>query len=100
MASAALPPAQFFAGLDWAAEVHAVCVMDAAGKIADRFAIAHSADGIATLIRRPSRLAGPADVQVQHQLRVAAPYADETRALRTVSRTRTDLVEIRVAATN
>ena len=155
--SVALPPAQFFAGLDWAAEVHAVCVTDQAGTVVDRFTIAHTADGIAMLIRRLARLADPADVQVgierpngrlvdllleaghpvvpvspnaiktwrdgevlsgaksdagdaaviaeyvrlrQHRLRVAVPYSDDTRALRTVVRTRTDLVEMRVAATN
>ena len=155
--SAGLPPAQFFAGLDWAAEVHAVCVMDHAGTIVDRFTIAHTADGIAMLVRRLGKLAEPGDVQVgierpngrlvdlllqaghpvvpvspnaikawrdgevlsgaksdaadaaviaeylrlrQHRLRVATPYSDDTRALRTVSRTRTDLVDMRVAATN
>ncbi|WP_155352738.1 IS110 family transposase, partial [Acrocarpospora macrocephala] len=144
-------------GLDWATEVHAVCVMDATGTIADRFTIAHTADGIAMLIRRLAKLADAADVQIaierpngrlvdllleaghpvvpvspnaikawrdgevpsgaksdagdaaviadylrlrQHRLRVALPYSDQTRALRTVVRTRTDLVEARVAATN
>jgi transposase len=155
--SLVLPPAQFFAGLDWAAEVHAVCVMDSTGRIVDRFTVRHSADGIAVLIRRLAKLAEPADVQVgierpngrlvdllleaghpvvpvspnaikawrdgevlsgaksdagdaaviaeylrlrQHRLRVAVPYSDDTRALRTVVRTRTDLVDMRVAATN
>jgi transposase len=155
--STALPPAQFFAGLDWAAEIHAVCVMDPTGKIVDRFPIAHTAEGIAMLIRRLAKLADPSDVQVgierpngrlvdllleaghpvvpvspnaikawrdgeilsgaksdagdaaviaeylrlrQHRLRVAVPYTDQTRAVRTVVRTRTDLVEARVAATN
>jgi transposase len=155
--SAALPPAQFFVGLDWAAEVHAVCVTDHAGKIIDRFTIEHSADGIAMLTRRLAKLAEAADVQIgierpsgrlvdllleaghpvvpvspnaikawrdgevlsgaksdagdaaviaeylrlrQHRLRVATPYSDDTRALRTVVRTRTDLVDMRVAATN
>ena len=50
--SLALPPAQFFVGLDWAGKIHAVCVMDQAGKIVDQFTIAHTADGIAMLIRR------------------------------------------------
>ena len=157
LSSLALPPAQFFAGLDWAAEVHAVCVMDATGKIVDRFTVQHSADGIGMLIRRLAKLSDPVDVQVgierpngrlvdllleaghpvvpvspnaikawrdgevlsgaksdagdaaviaeylrlrQHKLRVAVPYSDDTRALRTVVRTRTDLVEMRVAATN
>ena len=36
----------------------------------------------------------------QHRLRVAVPYCDDTHALRTVVRTRTDLVDMRVAATN
>ena len=36
----------------------------------------------------------------QHKLKAAAPYSDQTRALRTVVRTRDDLVEMRVAATN
>jgi transposase len=155
--SLAPPPAQFFAGLDWAAQIHAVCVMDHTGQIADRFTIAHTADGIAMLIRRLAELADAADVQIgierpngrlvdlllqaghpvvpvspnaikawrdgevlsgaksdagdaaviaeylrlrQHRLRVAVPYSDDTRALRTVVRTRTDLVDMRVAATN
>ena len=33
MSSFALPDALFFTGIDWAAETHAVCVMDAGGKI-------------------------------------------------------------------
>jgi Transposase len=51
----ALPEARFFTGIDWAAETHAVCVLDAAGKIAAEFAIEHSADGIAVLLRRLAR---------------------------------------------
>jgi transposase len=35
-----------------------------------------------------------------HRLKAAAPYSDETLALRTAVRTRGDLVEMRVAATN
>ncbi|WP_055477448.1 IS110 family transposase [Sphaerimonospora mesophila] len=152
-----LSPAQFYVGLDWAAEVHAVCVMDATGEIAAQFTINHSADGIALLLRRLAKHADPADMPIgierpngrlvdllleaghpvvpvspnaiktwregevmsgaksdagdaaviaeylrlrQHRLRVAVPYSDDTRALRTVVRTRTDLVDMRVAATN
>jgi transposase len=155
--SLALPDALFFTGIDWAAETHAVCVMDAAGKISAGFVIEHSADGIATLIRRLARYgeaagmpvaierpdgrlvdllleaghpvvpvkpnaikawrdgevlsgaksdAGDAAVIADYlrlrarKLRVAAPYSDETLALRTVVRARGDLVEMRVAATN
>jgi transposase len=36
----------------------------------------------------------------QHKLRIAAPYCDETTALRTVTRTRGDLVDTRVATAN
>jgi transposase len=36
----------------------------------------------------------------QHRLRTAAPYSDQTLALRTVVRSRGDLVEMRVAAIN
>ena len=152
-----LPDALFFTGIDWAAETHAVCVMDAAGKIVTEFTIEHSADGIATLIRRLARYGDPGDMPVAierpdgrlvdllleaghpvvpvkpnaikawrdgevlsgaksdagdaaviaeylrlraHRLTVAAPYSDETRALRAVVRARGNLVEMRVAATN
>src|SRR5215469_426426 len=152
-----LPEARVFVGIDWAAEVHAVCVMDASGKIAAQFPVAHSADGIAGLTRRLARFGDPADVPVAierpngrlvdllleaghpvvpvkpnaiktwrdgevlsgaksdagdaaviaeylrlryHKLAPAAPYSGETRALRTVVRTRDDLVEMRVSATN
>ena len=60
--SLALPDALFFTGIDWAAETHAVCVMDAAGKTVTEFTIEHSADGIATLIRRLSRYGDPGDM--------------------------------------
>jgi transposase len=152
-----LSEATFYAGIDWAAEAHAVCVMDAAGKIAARFTIAHTADGIATLIRRLAGYGDPASVQVaierpngrladllleaghpvvpvkpnaiktwregevlsgaksdagdaaviaeylrlrQHKLTVAVPCSGETNALRTVTRTRGDLVQTRVATAN
>jgi transposase len=58
----ALPDALFFTGIDWAAETHAVCVTDAAGKIVARFTIEHSADGIATLIRRLARYGDPGEM--------------------------------------
>ena len=155
--SLALPDALFFTGIDWAAQTHAVCVMDAGGKIVAEFMIEHSADGIALLVRRLARHgeagvlpvaierpngrlvdllleaghpvvpvspnaiktwregevlsgaksdAGDAAVIAeylrlrQHRLKTAAPYCDETNALRTVVRSRGDLVEMRVAATN
>jgi len=36
-----LPDAQVFTGIDWAAETHAVCVMNAAGAIVAQFTIGH-----------------------------------------------------------
>jgi len=155
--SLALPEALFFTGIDWAAATHAVCVMDAAGKITAEFTIAHSADGITQLIRRLARYGTPAAIPVAierpngrlagllleaghpvvpvspnaiktwregevlsgaksdagdaaviaeylrlrcHRLQVAVPYSGETQALRTVVRTRSVLVDMRVAATN
>jgi len=155
--SLALPEALVFTGIDWASAEHAVCVLDAAGKIATQFTIEHSAEGIASLVRRLARYGDPADLPVAierpsgrlvdllleaghpvvpvspnaiktwregevlsgaksdagdaaviaeylrlryHRLAPAAPYCDETRALRTAVRTRDDLVEMRVAATN
>src|ERR1700730_13543271 len=62
--SFALPDALFFTGIDWAAEAHAVCVMDAGGKIVAEFTIEHSADGIAVLIRRLARYGDPGDMPV------------------------------------
>jgi transposase len=155
--SLALPEARLFTGIDWAAAEHAVCVLDAAGKITAQFTIKHSAEGIASLVRRLARYGGPADLPVAierpsgrlvdllleaghpvvpvspnaiktwregevlsgaksdtgdaaviagylrlryHRLQAAVPYRDETKALRTVVRTRDDLVETRVATTN
>jgi transposase len=153
----ALPEALFFTGIDWASAEHAVCVLDATGKITAQFTIAHSGEGIASLVRRLARYGDPADLPVAierpsgrlvdllleaghpvvpvspnaiktwregevlsgaksdagdaaviaeylrlryHRLAPAAPYSDETKALRTVVRTRDDLVEMRVAATS
>ena len=155
--SVALPEALFFTGIDWACAEHAVCVLDAAGKITARFTIKHSAEGIASLVRRLARYGDPAGLPVAierpsgrlagllleaghpvvpvspnaiktwregevlsgaksdagdaaviagylrlryHRLAPAAPYCDETRALRAAVRTREDLVQMRVAATN
>ena len=152
-----LPEPRFFTGIDWASAEHAVCVLDAAGKITAQFTIAHSAEGIASLVRRLDRYGDPADLPVAierpsgrlvdllleaghpvvpvspnaiktwregevlsgaksdagdaaviagylrlryHRLAPAAPYSGETRALRTAVRTRDDLVQMRVAATN
>jgi transposase len=153
-----VPEALFYVGIDWATETHAVCVLNAAGRIKTQFMIDHTAAGFADLLRRLSRLAGnPGDVPVgierpdgrlvdalleagfpvvpvspnaiktwrdgevlsgaksdagdatviaeylrlrAHHLRPAPPYSAQTKALRTVVRSRDDVVDMRVAATN
>jgi transposase len=155
--SLALPAALFYVGIDWAAEIHAVCVMNADGRVVSEFTIKHSADGIALLVRRLAKFGEPGDIPIgierpngrlvdllleaghpvvpvspnaiktwregevlsgaksdaadaaviaeylrlrQHRLRTAAPYSGQTKAVRTVVRTRDDVVEMRVAAVN
>lgn len=149
--------ASFFVGIDWAAEIHAVCVQDDTGRRIAGFTIEHTADGLAALIRRLARIGEAASMPVgierpdgrlvdalleaghpvvpvkpnaikawrdaevlsgaksdatdaeviaeylrlrRHRLHLATPYSAETKALRTVVRTRSDVVEMRVAATN
>lgn len=149
--------AVLFVGIDWAATVHAVCVLDQTGRKVAAFRVEHTADGLAGMIRRLARLGDPESMPVAierpdgrlvdvlleagypvvpvkpnaiktwrdgevlsgaksddgdaqviadylrlrlHRLRLVTPYSSETRALRTVSRTRTDVVDLRVAATN
>jgi transposase len=149
--------ALYYVGIDWAAEVHAVCVQDAAGRRLAAFPVEHTAAGLAGLIRRLSRLGEPGQIPIaierpdgrlvdalleaghpivavkpnaiktwreaevlsgaktdagdaeviaeylrlrQHRLQLSTPYSAETRALRTVVRSRDDLVDMRVAATN
>src|SRR5262249_46737070 len=60
----ALPEAQVFTGIDWAAATHAVCVMNAAGTIVAEFIAGHSADGIAARVRRLARFGDPANLPV------------------------------------
>ena len=44
-----------FVGLDWAVHTHAVCVIDTAGAVLDRFEIAHDREGLAELMHRLAR---------------------------------------------
>lgn len=41
----------FFAGLDWASQTHAVCIIDAQGTVHERFDIDHTAAGLTELRR-------------------------------------------------
>ena len=49
----------YFAGLDWGSTRHAACVVDEHGKLVDRLAVRHDAEGLDWLIARLRRL-GPA----------------------------------------
>jgi transposase len=54
----------WFVGIDWAAEEHAVCVLDERGREKKQFSVAHSAAGVAELCRRLAALGEPGDVRV------------------------------------
>ena len=45
----------FFAGLDWASQTHAVCIIDAQGAVRERFDVTHDAAGLETV--KPGALA-------------------------------------------
>jgi len=143
-----------FAGLDWASRVHALCVIDDKGGVRERMEIAHSASGLAHLVRRlkhwglpavaierPSGLLVDALVQASvlvvpihpnivkatrpryrshgaksdasdaylladllrtdgHRFSPLRPQSDELRALRSLVRTRDDLLVTRVRLAN
>ena len=40
------PSARVCAGVDWAKDDHAICIVDADGKVLDRFAVEHTAAGL------------------------------------------------------
>jgi len=60
----AAPPGGVTAGIDWASADHAVCVVDAAGKVMARFVVEHTAAGLAELIRR-LRAAGACEAAIE-----------------------------------
>lgn len=45
-------PTRVRAGVDWAKDDHAVCIVDTHGEVVDRFTIEHTAAGLKRLIRR------------------------------------------------
>lgn len=49
---------QVTAGLDWASEAHAICVVDERGTVRESFSVAHDARGLAELVRRLRRYPG------------------------------------------
>ena len=54
-----------FAGLDWAVHTHAVCVIDAAGAIRERFEIAHDREGLAELMQRLARFGASLRIAIE-----------------------------------
>jgi hypothetical protein len=54
-----------FAGLDWAVHTHAVCVIDAAGAVRDRFEITHDRAGLAELMRRLARFGARVRIAIE-----------------------------------
>ena len=59
-----VPPGGVCAGIDWASADHAVCVVDLAGRVRDRFTAVHDRAGIARLIAR-LRGSGAAEVAIE-----------------------------------
>src|SRR5436190_8066442 len=58
------PAGPLSAGIDWASADHAVCIVDAAGAVVSRFTVAHTAEGLKTLVSRLAR-AGAAEVAIE-----------------------------------
>ncbi len=58
------PPGALSAGIDWASADHAVCIVAAAGAVVSRFTVAHTAEGLKTLVSRLAR-AGSAEVAIE-----------------------------------
>jgi transposase len=66
-ASMTLPPVapgDVTAGVDWANDDHAVCVVDAAGHTIERFTVAHTGKGLTELVRR-LRGAGASEIAIE-----------------------------------
>ncbi len=55
---------RYFVGLDWASREHAVCVVDEQGKVVERFAVEHTAAGMAELAGRLCKRAPAAELRV------------------------------------
>jgi len=54
----------YFGGVDWAADTHAVCVVDDAGQVIVEFDVAHTAEGLAEMCSRIER-AGAGRVAIE-----------------------------------
>ena len=54
----------FHAGLDWGGTSHAVCVIDAAGRVVLRVEVRHDAAGLADMLARLARVGAPANLPI------------------------------------
>ncbi len=54
----------YHGGLDWGGAAHAVCVVDATGRIVARVEAHHDAAGLADMLARLKRVAPPAELPV------------------------------------
>jgi len=54
----------YFVGLDWAANEHAVCVVDDRGVVVARFVVPHTAAGMTALTSRLGKFGPPADLRL------------------------------------
>ncbi|HSD10443.1 MAG TPA: IS110 family transposase [Candidatus Binatia bacterium] len=54
----------YFAGLDWAAREHAICVVDGRGAVVAQFTVAHSTAGMTELVARLAKVAPPSELRV------------------------------------
>ena len=59
----AVPPGGVTCGIDWANDDHAVCVVDAAGKVVQRFIAEHTGKGLGLV--RQLRRAGVGEVAIE-----------------------------------
>jgi len=147
----------YMAGIDWGSVAHAVCVVDAQGRLVTRLDIEHTAAGLKKLLVQLARIAAPEQIPIAverpsgllvdtlveaghpvvpihpnalkacrpryraaggksdpgdayiladvlrtdgHRFEALRPLSDEIRALRTLVRSRDDLVAERVALAN
>ena len=51
-----MPDYDFFVGIDWGTQAHAVCLLDAAGRVIAVTSVAHSGPGVAQLLERLRQL--------------------------------------------
>ena len=62
------PAGPLSAGIDWASADHAVCIVDATGAVVSRFTVAHTAEGLRTLVQCLARAGETGPVARQHAL--------------------------------